>query len=96
MSRAVIVLNDGVDEFGRLTLMGTLSIRRSPCIINDCPVPDMSLVDTAPVFVINITGTKLLDYRTTSIIDSSSSSVPGSFTALWTTIMGLLIGTILL
>ena len=78
MSRAIIVLNDDVDDMGRLTLKGTLNIRRSPCAINDCNVPDMALVDTEPMFVINITGTKILEYssslgREDSLTSSSSS-----------------------
>ena len=89
MAKSVITLNDDDDDDNDCdrtqnqptTFTGVLNILRSPCVINDCPVPDMSLVDTDPMFVINITGTKILGYNggllattTTTMAATQSSS----------------------
>lgn len=79
IAKATIVL----DEDGQ-TFTGMLSIVRSHCVIDDCPVPDMSLVDTNPMFEISFSGSKILSYddkdqvATTANLVSSSTSSGGS------------------
>ena len=50
---------------------GTLFISHSPCVINDCPVPDL---EQEPMFEIPFEGTKLMSYDSTSYSSGSNDS----------------------